>query len=162
MQDHARTRFSGRERRRLERARENGYLDATCARNREIGEAHRLWCWRLRLPAVWFERRTPYSRYGRVHLDLFTTANVLTDNGQTAMKALGARLGISGMLTISSHDVCWDRVPLRRLGELAKAVFKTAVKAGNCQFNRSNSGNNTGRGPAKLVSISQLRAAASA
>src|SRR4051794_37858018 len=82
-------RFTGRERTRLRRARENGYLNALCRSAREIREAHSFWCWRLRLPVVWYERLTPRSRFGRVCVDLFTTSNVITAKGEGELRRLG-------------------------------------------------------------------------
>ncbi len=162
MQEQAKVDVCGRARRRLERARENGYLDATGAKSQGIAEAHGLWCWRLRLPKVWFERCSPYSKYGRVHLDLFSTSHVLTDRGQAALENIGARLEIDSPLTMSLHDARWNRVPLRKLDALAKSVLKTTLKAGNCELNRSEVRGDAKRKSATLVNISDLRAAASA
>jgi hypothetical protein len=128
----------GRERGRLERARENGYLNARCPENRRIVKAFGLWCWRLKIPMVWFERRSPRSRYARVHLDLLTTAQMLTVAGQAEMKALGARA--------SPHDACWDHVPMRDLDRLANQVFRAATRSGNYEPNR-----------AKLIDIQSQR-----
>ena len=82
--------MNGRERTRLRKARENGYLDACCSGNRALVHAYGLWCWRLRIPTVWLERRTFYSRYARVHLEMFTSANRLAEGGQAGMKAICA------------------------------------------------------------------------
>ena len=122
--------LAGRQRTRLRVARDNGYLNARCADNQRLVQAFSLWCWRLKIPMVWLERRTPGSRYGRVRLDMFTTANMLTDAGQAAMKALG-------QAHASPHDACWDRVPCRDLGRLANSVFRAATRTGNYELNRS-------------------------
>lgn len=127
--------IGGRERRRLQAARENGYLDRRRLSVARIAETYASWCWRLKIPLVWFERRSPRSRYGRVYLDLFTTPNVLTTGGQSAMRALGTVPGGKGQVRISPHDACWERVPLAKLDELAKAVLRAATKAGNYRQN---------------------------
>src|SRR5260370_42655946 len=73
--------MNGRERSRLRRAREDGFLDARCRDNRALVHAYGLWCWRLRLPMVWLERGAPCSRDGRVQVEMFTTANHLATGG---------------------------------------------------------------------------------
>jgi hypothetical protein len=119
-----------RERRRLREAHESGQLDATCRDNRAVVKAHGLWCWRLKLPMVWFERHSPRSRFGRLHLDMLTTPHMLTGAGQAALKALGAA-------EASPHEVLWEGVPLSRLDRLAHAAFRAAVQAQHYRLNRS-------------------------
>ncbi|HEY1494236.1 MAG TPA: hypothetical protein VGF49_06815 [Candidatus Solibacter sp.] len=122
--------FTGRERSRLRRARESGYLNATCRSREAMCDAHSFWCWRLRLPVVWFERISPRSRYGRVKVDLFTTPNVLSPKGEAELRGLGGRLPVS----ITCHDVTWPRVPCHQLQELARLALRTALRAGNCEL----------------------------
>ena len=64
--------MSGREKSRLRKAREDGYLGACCTGNQALVQAYGLWCWRLKIPMVWLERRTRYSRYRRVQLEMYT------------------------------------------------------------------------------------------
>jgi hypothetical protein len=118
------------DRRRLQRAHQNGYLDATSRDNRAAVKAHGLWCWRLRIPMVWFERHSPRSRFGCLHLDMLTTHHCLTGAGQAALKALGAARS-------SPHDALWERVPLGRLDKLAHAAFRAAVQAQHYRLNRT-------------------------
>jgi hypothetical protein len=118
------------ERRRLRQAHEDGYLDATCADSGAIVKAHGLWCWRLKLPMVWFERYSRRSRFGCLHLDMLTTPHVLTGAGQSALKALdGAKA--------SPHVALWERVPLSRLDKLAHAAFRAAVQPQHYRLNRT-------------------------
>lgn len=119
-----------RDRRRLQQAHENGYLDATCRDNGAIVKAHGLWCWRLKVPMVWFERHSPRSRFGRLKLDMLTTPNMLTGAGQAALKALGDG-------PVSPHDALWEGVPLPRLPKMAHAAFRAAVQAQNYRRNRA-------------------------
>jgi len=119
-----------RDRRRLQQAHENGYLDASCRGNGAIVKAHGLWCWRLKVPMVWFERRSPSSRFGRLRLDMLTTPNTLTGAGQTALKALGDG-------AISADEAVWEGVPLPRLAKMAHAAFRAAVQAQNYRRNRA-------------------------
>lgn len=130
MNHHPDTQFTGRERRRLSLARENGYLNAHCRDGRKLLAAYAQWCWRVRIPVVWSERCSPRSRYGRVRLDLFTTPNRLTADCQADMKCLSKRA------TTSPHDARWERVPLGDLDRLAAAVFRASTRPGNYRFNR--------------------------
>jgi hypothetical protein len=137
-----------RERRRLAQAHENGYLDATCRENRAIVKTHGLWCWRLKLPMVWFERHTPRSRFGRLRIDLLTTPNVLTGAGQAALKALGVD-------QVSPHEAVWERVPLPRLTKLAHAAFRAVVQSGHYRPNRAGV-TKLDRKPLKLVPLHKV------
>jgi hypothetical protein len=119
-----------RERRRLQQAHENGYLDATCRENRAVVKAHGLWCWRLKLPMVWFERQSPRSRFGSLRLDMLTTPNMLNGAGQNALKALG-------VTRVSAHEALWGRVPLPRLDRLAHSALRAALQTQHYRLNRT-------------------------
>ena len=121
--------LTARGRRRLQQAHEDGFLDATCCDNAAIVKAHGLWCWRLKIPMVWVERRSRYSRYGRIHLDMFTTPNLLNSSGRAAMQALGAA-------KVSAHDAHWDLVPRGNLAAIGRATLRAALRTGNCAMNR--------------------------
>ena len=123
--------MNGRERTRLRKARENGYLDACCTLNRALVHAYGLWCWRLKIPMVYLERRTRYSRYGRVQLEMFTSANRLTAAGQDCMRAICAPGNAAPWTRVSPHDACWDHVALPNARELAHAVFRAAIRPEN-------------------------------
>ena len=120
--------MNGRERSRLRRAREDGFLDACCRDNRELVHAYGLWCWRLKLPMVWLERRTPSSRYGRVKLEMFTTTNQLSTEGQERMNAICVPGNAAKWTRVSPHDACWDHVALPNAREVARAVFRAAIR----------------------------------
>jgi len=119
-----------RDRRRLRQAHENGYLDATSTDNHAAMKAHGLWCWRLKLPMVWFARHSPRSRFGSLHLDMLTTPHMLTVAGQAALKALGATRP-------TPHDALWERVPLGGMEKLAHAVLRAALQPPHYRLNRS-------------------------
>jgi hypothetical protein len=118
-----------RERRRLQQAHEDGYLDAASSGHRALVKAHGLWCWRMKLPLVWFERRSPHSRFAILRLDMMTTPNVLTEAGRAAVDALGEGL-------ISAHDAVWELVPRGRVAKMAHAAFRAAIQVGNYRLNR--------------------------
>jgi hypothetical protein len=121
--------LNGRQRGRLRRARENGYLDARCADSGRLVRAYGLWCWRLKVPMVWSERPSRYSRFGRVRLDMLTTPNVLTGKGQELMESL------AGEASVSPHDARWERVARARVAALSKDAYRAAVAAGNYRLN---------------------------
>jgi hypothetical protein len=127
--------MNGRERTRLRKARENGYLDACCNLNGVLVRAYGLWCWRLKIPIVWLERRTRYSRYARVHLEMFTSANRLAAAGLASMKAICAPGNAATWTRVSAHNACWDHVAMPNATELAHAVFRAALRPRNYERN---------------------------
>ena len=127
--------MNGRERTRLRKARENGYLDACCQLNGALVHAYGLWCWRLKIPMVWLERRTRYSRYARVHLEMFTSANRLATVGQESMKDICAPGNTATWTRVSPHNACWDHVAVPNAAELAHAVFRAAIRPQNYERN---------------------------
>jgi len=122
------------DRTRLIRARENGYLDA--AGRPQIVAAHAFWCWRLRVPAIWYERKSPRSKYGQLHLELYTTGRLLTEQGQNEMTDLLRKLHLPGRVTVSGDDAHWEDVPRQRLEELARTVLRIATRMGNYELRR--------------------------
>lgn len=122
------TELSGRDRSLLDRARENGYLNASSGSRPDLIRAHGFWCWKLRLPLVCFQRNSPRSKYGTVHLDLFTTPHLLTAQGQSNLA--GLRPGA----TISPYDGMWTNVPLAELEPLARAAYRIATRRGNYEL----------------------------
>jgi hypothetical protein len=148
------TNLKPRQRTRLRQARENGYLDARGPDSAILLKAYGLWCWLLRLPVVWFERQSPYSRYGRVRLDLFTTANQLSEQGLAEMQGLAP-----GAADISPHDGVWSRVKRGSLQELAGRVMRAAVRAGNSDSARPRliQVQQQRRGPAQVIEMEKAR-----
>jgi hypothetical protein len=123
--------MNGREQTRLRRAREVGYLDARCEDNQALVRAYGMWCWRLKIPMVWLERRTRYSKYGRVQLEMYTSANRLTAGGQAVIKAICAPANAAAWTQVSAHDARWDHVALPNAPEVARAAFRAATRAEN-------------------------------
>lgn len=122
----------------LERARAAGFLNAARRNGERLKAPYAFWCWRLRLPAVWCEKRSSRSKFGRVMLDLFTTSHVLTEQGKAELERAAETLGISARAVISSVDAVWDNVPAPRLEELARAVFRAATRDGSYELQRRN------------------------
>ena len=125
------TRNAGRDRARLERARASGYLNAICRSRQNVLRAYGFWCWTLRVPLIWFERKTPRSKYARVHLELFTTANTLTHVGQAELASLCGGLNLRGHAALSSFDGVWEHVPINRAEELSRAILRISTRLGN-------------------------------
>src|SRR5689334_19802842 len=118
----------------LDRARANGYLDATHPSRDSLMRDHGFWCWKLRIPLVCFERATPRARNGRVSLDLFTTPYALTTGGVAELSALADKLQIPARVTMSRHDAIYVDVPRDRLEDLARIVLRTATRYGNFEL----------------------------
>ena len=118
-------RFIGR----LNLARERGFLNAVCQNPAPLLRAYARWCWHLRLPVVWTERLSPYSRFGRVRLDLFTTPYRLSAEAQMKLRDLAP-----GAAT-SPHDGCWMRVRRQDLDRLAASVLRIILSSGSLQLN---------------------------
>jgi hypothetical protein len=142
--------FTGRDRRRLQLAREKGYLDARCLNVPKLLTAHGKWCWRLKVPMVWYERQTPHSRFGRVHLDLFTTPNSLTAAGRAALEELASKQAGS-RAQVTPNDAHWERVRLAGIDKLASAVFRATVRAGNYRLSTFKLQNADAVTPGKLI-----------
>ena len=128
------TKLTGQERRRLREARENGYLKVGCWNAERLIAAHARWCWRLRVPLVWTEGLSQYSRYGRVHVDLYTTSFRLTPVGEAELRAHAFHA------RTSAHDACWAKVPRGELDSLARAAYRSTMRAGNSEANRAANG----------------------
>jgi len=150
--------LGGRARTRLRVARENGYLDARCRGSQELVEAYSLWCWRLKLPCVWFARQSPRSEYGRIRVEMFTTANILTLCGQAEIGRLCAASAVGGRQLVSPHDIACDRIPVRRLDQLAHSVFRAVTRNGNYEPNRPKLLSIVPRKPARIFTIERTRA----
>jgi hypothetical protein len=126
--------FAGRGRSRLLRARIDGYLNATGSARDALHKAHGFWCWRLRLPLIWYERNSPHSRYGSLHVDLATTANRFTHHGMADLAALAERLGVRGPAVLTAYEARWDRIPTERLDELARVALRLSMRLGNYEL----------------------------
>jgi hypothetical protein len=117
--------LTGRARSLLDRARVNGYLNANSEARPALIRAHGFWCWKLRVPLICFQRNSPRSRVGSVHLDLFTTPHVLTAQGLAELATL------PGHATLSHYDGVWTNVPAAHLESVARSVYRTATRRGN-------------------------------
>ncbi|HEV2446344.1 MAG TPA: hypothetical protein VGS58_10495 [Candidatus Sulfopaludibacter sp.] len=123
----------------MNRAREQGYLDARRAGADRLLRPYSLWCWQLKLPVVWLEKRARYSRYARVRLDMFTTGDRLSVAGQFELEGLCA-----ARPALSAHDAVWEGIPRAEAMALARAAMRVATRSVNREPNRQ-------KRPAKVV-----------
>jgi hypothetical protein len=119
------TDLTGRARSLLDRARVNGYLNANSEFRPALIRAYGFWCWKLRVPLISFQRNSPRSRFGSVHLDLFTTPHVLTGQGLTELATL------PGHATLSPYDGVWTNVPTSDLETVARSAYRIATRRGS-------------------------------
>src|SRR5438445_255364 len=72
--------------RRIELARENGYLNARCRRGPELLRDYGLWCWRMAIPMVdpYIRARDVSKRYksGAADLVVFSDLNLDIERGE--------------------------------------------------------------------------------
>src|SRR5262249_50973163 len=120
--------------RRLQRAYEEGSLNARCRFHTELLRSYGLWCWRMSIPMVWFERRSQSSRLSRVHLDMLTTPYRLTAGGQAALIAISARHLPPRNAVITADGAIWDRVPPAIAAKFARAIFRAVRRPEHYQF----------------------------
>jgi hypothetical protein len=144
---------------RLRKAREKGYLDARCRENEALVQAYGLWCWRLKVPMVLAERRSKYSRYARVYLEMFTSGMRLSSDGQSAMRAICAPSNRADGTMVSPHDACWDHVALPNAVDVARTVYRMAVRAGNYELNESRPALAVVKRQAKVIQMDASRMA---
>ncbi len=119
---------SQRNERRLNTARRNGFLNANPPRNENVRSAYGLWCWRLRIPMLWYQRESPHSRYSRIYLEMLTTGCVLTPPGLAELEHL-----LGGAASIYPHAAVSARLAHRDVAALARKLYKAASRPGNSE-----------------------------
>lgn len=117
--------LTGRARSLLDRARANGYLNANSESRPALIRAHGFWCWKLRVPLICYQRNSPRSRFGSVHLDLFTTPHLLSSQGLAELATL------PGHAALSPYDGVWTNVPTADLETVARSIYRIATRRGN-------------------------------
>jgi hypothetical protein len=88
----------------------------------------------LRVPLVWYERNSLRSRYGCLHVDLSTTATRFTHHGVSELAGIADRLGICGPALLTEFEARWDNIPVQRLDEVARVVFRVVMRLGNYEL----------------------------
>jgi hypothetical protein len=126
--------FAGRGLSRLQRARIDGFLNATGKFHDALLKHHGFWCWRLRLPQIWYERNSPRSRYGCLYVDLSTTANRFTHHGIAELASVAERLCVPRPSVLTLFEARWENIPVQRLDDLGRVVLRVAMRLGNYEL----------------------------
>jgi len=120
--------------RRLQQAREEGFLNARCRTGPALLRAYGLWCWRMSIPMVWYERRSRASHFSRVHLDMLTTPYRLSIRGRAELIGISAACVPPDRAVITAHKAVWDRIPPAVAQSFAKAVFRAVRRPDNYEL----------------------------
>jgi hypothetical protein len=124
---------------------ECGFLNARCRKRDALLREYGLWCWRMGLPMIWFEARSPRSRLNRLHLDLFTTPGCLSTRGHAELIGLSARHVAARHASVTAHGGVWDRVGAEDVEEFARGIFRTVRRKGNYEVHARESTASGGR-----------------
>jgi len=116
---------------RLQRAQQHGFLNARCRDSEGLIRNYGLWCWRMGVPMVWYERRSAGSRFTRVHLEMLTTPFVLSVRGHAALIAVSAPVVQARHATIMGHGALWEMVPSHAADDFARSVFRAVRGPGS-------------------------------
>jgi hypothetical protein len=126
----------GRSPRRVQRAMENGFLNARSTRGPECLRDYGFWCWRMGLPMIWIEPCSRYSRFSRVRLDLFTTPFTLTISGRAALIAIAAGVTPAQYASITAHGAEWNRVPNHLAADFARTILRVVRRPVNYEIQK--------------------------
>ena len=119
--------LNGRELGTLGRAREHGYLDQRNQVRESLLRAYERWCWTMKIPIVRIRRRSPRSRYCVVLLEMYTTPNTLSVEGQQAMARLGEKGSRHGDLSLSAYGGEFGGIPAMESMKFARELFRVAT-----------------------------------
>ncbi len=114
---------------RLESAYECGYLDATASGGRALLQAFGLWCWRMKVPMIWFERLSPRSKFSRISVEFFTTWFRLSADGLASVKAACGEWDCQ----VNADQAVFRRVPSGKVEVIAVMIRRLVTRAGSCE-----------------------------
>jgi hypothetical protein len=120
----------GRERSAIENARRVGYLDQRNQSRELIRREYERWCWCLKIPVVRITRRSPCSRFSRIILDMYTTPNTLSAEGQEAATRLCEQASTTPERSVSPFGAEFRSVPNALAAKFARDVFHLATSLG--------------------------------
>jgi len=120
----------GRESRVMETARRMGYLDQRNQSQEGLRREYERWCWALKIPVVRILRRSPSSRFSRIILEMYTTPNTLSVEGQEAAARLCEGSSSHPERSVSPFGAESRRIPNRAAAKFAKHVFRIANSIG--------------------------------
>lgn len=117
----------------LSGARREGFLRAVAVEDEPARRAWGRWCMRMRIPVVVWQRASRTARTGRLMLDLCTTPNELSHEGQEAVFQLLSRRVPRGEGSVESVCVEWRGVSARKLPTTAAELYRMATSLGSYQ-----------------------------
>jgi hypothetical protein len=113
----------------LERARQSGYLDQRNQTRELLRQAHERWCWTMKLPIVRIRRRSIRSRYCVVQIEMYTTPNTLSLEGQQALARFGEKAGL-GDQSLSPYGGEFGKIPNPATAKFARELFRISTTLG--------------------------------
>ena len=122
--------LSKRHQRLLAGARRDGFLRAAGAEDDPARRAWGRWCMKMRVPVLVWLRPTKTARQGKLMLDLCTTPNELSTQGQEAIRLMLARQAPRGKGKVESVGAEWPRVSAHAVPAAAKELYRMATSLG--------------------------------
>jgi hypothetical protein len=120
----------GRERILMENARRTGYLDQRNQSRELVRRQYERWCWAMKIPVVRILRRSPSSRFSRIVLDMYTTPNTLSEEGQEAAAQLCQQASSPPERSVSPFGAEFRRIPNPLAAKFAREIFHIASSLG--------------------------------
>ncbi|MEP7363731.1 MAG: hypothetical protein ABI972_10785, partial [Acidobacteriota bacterium] len=119
--------LSKRHQRLLAAARRDGFLRAAAGEDEPARRAWGRWCMRMRVPVLVWLRPSKTARSGKLLLDLCTTPNELSSQGQEAIRLMLARRASRGKGKVESVGAEWSRVSARVVPAAANELYRMAT-----------------------------------
>jgi len=114
----------------LETARQRGFLDQRRRNSEPHRQAYERWCWSLKIPVVRILRQSPRSRFSVVLLDMYTTPNTLSAEGEQAAVELCQRIQPRPERSVSPFGGEFRKIPHARAPKFAREIFRIATSLG--------------------------------
>jgi len=122
--------FRGREQRQLESARCTGYLDQRNQDREALRRAYERWCWTMKVPIVRILRQSPRSRFSTVVLEMYTTPNTLSAEGQEAVVKLCEKACRKPERLLSPFGGEFKKIRHAAAPKFARGLFRVATNLG--------------------------------
>jgi len=112
-------------------ARREGFLRVAAMEEDEPARrAWGRWCMKMRVPVLVWTRPSKTSRTGKLVLDMCTTPNGLSEEGQESVRQMMARQVRRGEGRVEPVGVAWTEVSARALVPLATELLRMATTLG--------------------------------
>jgi len=122
--------LDGREQGTISRARQNGYLDQRNQTRELLRSSYERWCWTMKIPIVRIRLRSRRSRYCVVLLEMYTTPNTLSSEGQQALARLGDKAGQHVDQSLSRYGGEFGKIPKLDAPKFARELFRIGTTLG--------------------------------